>query len=167
MPTQLHSRSVECGPVARKRRDYGAFPAFLRAHRAVTQRLEREIEVETGLPLSWYEVLLVLNSAPDRRLRINELADGVILSRSRVSRLVDEMTRAALVERQTDPADGRGCFAAMTPEGRARFRRAAPVHLRGIEEHFGRHLTSTEHETMKRALERVAAAAADEGVVTR
>jgi DNA-binding MarR family transcriptional regulator len=144
--------------VGRSNRDVGAFPALLRAHAAVVRRLERQLEAEAGLPLSWYEVLLHLNEAPDRRLRIQELADRVILSRSRVSRLVDEMVRARLVERQSDPDDGRGCFAALTPAGRNRFRRAAPVHLRGIEEHFGRHLSAAEHETMKKALERVAAA---------
>jgi DNA-binding MarR family transcriptional regulator len=136
----------------------GAFPALLRAHAAVLCHLTRELEEQTGLPLTWYEVLLHLNAAPDRRLRIQDLADRVILSRSRVSRLVDEMTRAGLVARQADPADGRGCYAALTPDGRHRFRRAAPVHLRGIEEHFGRHLSAAEQETMKRALERVAAA---------
>ncbi|MGH9024532.1 MAG: MarR family winged helix-turn-helix transcriptional regulator [Acidimicrobiia bacterium] len=124
-------------------------------------RLERQLEEETGLPLSWYEVLLHLNPAPERRLRMQELADRVILSGSRVSRLTDEMTRAGLVERQSDPSDRRGCFVAMTAAGRDRFRGAAPVHLRGIEEHFGRHLSADEHRTVKGVLERVAAAPDD------
>jgi len=139
----------------------GAFPALLRAQAAVLCHLTRELEAETGLPLTWYEVLLHLNAAPDRRLRIQELADRVILSRSRVSRLVDELTRAGLVERQSDPADGRGCFAALTPDGRRRLRRAAPVHLRGIEEHFSRHLSPAEEATVKTVLERVVAAEAE------
>jgi DNA-binding MarR family transcriptional regulator len=158
MQAQLHSRPVNCGAVGRPNRDVGAFPALLRAHAAVVQRLERQLEAEAGLPLSWYEVLLHLNQGSERRLRIQELAERVILSRSRVSRLVDEMARAGLVERQSDPDDGRGCFAVLTPAGRNRFRRAAPVHLRGIEEHFGRHLTAAEQQTVKAALERVAAA---------
>lgn len=144
-------------------RDPGAFPALLRAHAAVLQGLERDMEAETGLPLSWYEVLLHLNQAPERRLRIQDLASRVVLSRSRVSRLTDELDRAGLVERQSDPADGRGCFAALTPAGRERFRRAAPAHLRSIERHFGRHLTAAEHQTVKHALERVADAEAAGG----
>jgi DNA-binding MarR family transcriptional regulator len=142
--------------MGRASRDPGAFPALLRAHAAVLHGLERDMEAETGLPLSWYEVLLHLNQAPERRLRIQDLATRVVLSRSRVSRLTDDMVRAGLVERQSDPADGRGCFAAVTSAGRERFRRAAPTHLRLIEEHFGRHLTAAEHQTLKRVLDRVA-----------
>ncbi|MCA1570397.1 MAG: MarR family transcriptional regulator, partial [Chloroflexi bacterium] len=80
---------------------------FLRAHAAVVRRLERELAEERGLALSWYDVLLELDSAPGRRLRMRELGERAVLSRTRVSRIVDEMVGAGLVEREPDAHDRR------------------------------------------------------------
>lgn len=135
----------------------GAWAALLRAHAAVVPRLERRL-AEQGMPLSWYDVLLVLNSAPGRRLRMTELGAGAVLSRERVSRVVTELERAGLVRREANPDDGRSWFAAITPAGRSRLRAAAPVYLAGIEEHFSRHLSDAEVRTVTRALGRVVAA---------
>ncbi len=135
----------------------GAWAALLRAHAAVVPRLERRL-AELGMPLSWYDVLLVLNSAPGRRLRMTELGAGAVLSRERVSRVVTELERAGLVGREANPDDGRSWFAAITPAGRSRLREAAPVYLAGIEEHFSRHLSDAEVRTVTRALGRVVAA---------
>ncbi|MEO7981797.1 MAG: MarR family transcriptional regulator [Sporichthyaceae bacterium] len=135
----------------------GAWAALLRAHAAVVPRLERRL-AEQGMPLSWYDVLLVLNSAPGRRLRMTELGAGAVLSRERVSRVVTELERAGLVGREANPDDGRSWFAAITPAGRSRLRAAAPVYLAGIEEHFSRHLSDAEVRTVTRALGRVVAA---------
>ena len=134
-----------------------AWAALLRAHAAVVPKLERRL-AETGLPLSWYDVLLVLNSAPGRRLRMSELGSRAVLSRERVSRVVTELERAGLVRREANPEDGRSSFAAVTPEGRTRLRQAAPVYLSGIEEHFLRHLGTGEVRALVRALGRVVAA---------
>jgi DNA-binding MarR family transcriptional regulator len=79
----------------------------------------------------------------------------VVLSRSRVSRVVDEMVRAGLVRREPDPSDGRAAFAVATDAGRAALRKAAPVYLRGIEEQFLAHLTPAEIDTIERAFGRV------------
>src|SRR3954468_15353075 len=76
-----------------------AWAGLLRAHAAVVPKLERALE-STGLPLTWYDVLLVTNAAPDRRLRMTELGQQVVVSRERVSRVVTELERAGLVERQ-------------------------------------------------------------------
>jgi DNA-binding MarR family transcriptional regulator len=134
-----------------------AWAALLRTHAAVVPRLERKL-AEHGLPLSWYDVLLVLNSAPGRRLRMTELGAGVVLSRERVSRVVTELERAGLVAREANPDDGRSWFAAISPAGRSRLRAAAPVYLAGIEEQFGRHLSDAEVRTLTRALGRVVTA---------
>jgi DNA-binding MarR family transcriptional regulator len=135
----------------------GAWAALLRVHAAVVPKLERRL-ADTGLPLSWYDVLLVLNAAPDRRLRMTELGAQAVLSRERISRVVTELERAGLVRREPNPEDGRSSFAAVTPEGRARLRAAAPLYLAGIESHFAAHLSDDEIRTLTGALGRVLAA---------
>jgi DNA-binding MarR family transcriptional regulator len=135
----------------------GAWAALLRVHAAVVPKLERRL-ADTGLPLSWYDVLLVLNAAPGRRLRMTELGAQAVLSRERISRVVTELERAGLVRREPNPDDGRSSFAAVTPEGRARLRAAAPLYLAGIESHFAGHLSDDEIRTLTGALGRVLAA---------
>ncbi len=133
-----------------------AWAALLRSHAAVVTRLEREMEAERRLPLSWYDVLLSLYRGSG--LRMQDLADAVVLSRTRVSRVVDEMEAAALVERRPNPADRRSTIVAITRSGRAAFRAAAPVYLSGIRRHFTDLLTSDELECVRRALTKVVAA---------
>jgi DNA-binding MarR family transcriptional regulator len=108
---------------------------FLRAHAHLTRVLEGELLAEQQLPLPSYEVLLHLAEAPSRRLRMTELADQVLLSRSGLTRLVDRLERDGLVERAACPGDARGTHAVLTEAGLARLRAAAPTHLRGIATH--------------------------------
>jgi DNA-binding MarR family transcriptional regulator len=131
-----------------------AWSGLLRAHAAVVPRLEREL-AGVGMPLSWYDVLLELNAAPDRRLRMTELGARAVLSRERVSRVVDELERAALVRRERNPDDKRSLFAVVTDAGRARLRAAAPTYLAGIARHFGAHLDDDEARTLATVLQRV------------
>jgi DNA-binding MarR family transcriptional regulator len=134
----------------------GAWRAFLQAYAAVVPRIERTLQAETGLPFAWYDVLLELNAAkPDRRLRMQELGERVTISRSRVSRVVDELERAGLVERMPDPADRRASFAAITSDGRAALRKAAPVYLAAVEREFLSHLSDADARAVERALDRV------------
>ena len=134
-----------------------AWAGVLRVHAAVVPRLERALAA-VGMPLSWYDVLLELNSAPDRRLRMTELGARAVLSRERVSRVVDELERAGLVRRDRNPDDGRSLLAAITDDGRVRLRAAAPVYLDGIAQHFGAELDDEEARVIGTALLRVAAA---------
>jgi DNA-binding MarR family transcriptional regulator len=136
-----------------------AWRSLLEAHAAVTELLARELEDERGLPLAWYEVLLQLATTPGGRLRMQELAQSVLLSKSGLTRLIDRMQRQGLVRRERCPSDRRGWFAVLTPAGRTAFRRAAPIHLRGIQEHFARHVDGPEAEVVQAALARVAGAA--------
>jgi DNA-binding MarR family transcriptional regulator len=135
-----------------------AWAAVLRVHAAVVPRLERELAA-VGMPLSWYDVLLELNAAPDRRLRMSELGARAVLSRERVSRVVDELQRAGLVRRERNPDDGRSLLAVITDDGRARLRAAAPTYLSGIARHFGAHLDDEEARVVGAALRRVVEAA--------
>ena len=136
-----------------------AWRLFLTAHHEVIDTLSRELERETGLPLTWYEVLLYLKQAPDRRLRMHELAESLLLSRSAMTRFVDRIERAGYVRRRQCVTDRRGLFVELTDEGNAMFRRAAPVHLRGVEEHFARFIDIDEAEAMHRAFGRIVDAA--------
>jgi DNA-binding MarR family transcriptional regulator len=136
-----------------------AWRLLLEAHAQVTELLERELVAERDLPLSRYDVLLNLAEAPGGRLRMQELSASVLLSKSGLSRLVDRMVEAGLVRRERCEADRRGWFAVLTDQGRSALRRAAPVHLRGIQEHFARHLAPDEVEVLAAALSRVVAAA--------
>jgi DNA-binding MarR family transcriptional regulator len=114
----------------------GVWRRFLTAHARINRRLERELEDSVGMPLAWYDVLLQLAEAPGRRLRMADLADAVLLSRSGVSRLVDRIERAGLVRRERSPDDLRGTFTVLTAEGVHRLRAAVPEHLSGVRAHF-------------------------------
>lgn len=105
---------------------------FLRAHARLTRRLEADLMVEHAMPLASYDVLVQLVEAPDHRLRMTELADRVLLSRSGLTRLVDRLTREGLVRREACASDARGLFAVLTDEGYGRLRAATPTHLRGV-----------------------------------
>ena len=131
-----------------------AWAALLRVHAAVVPKLGRALQ-GAGLPISWYDALLVLNAAPDRRLRMSELGAKAVVSREQVSRVVTELERAGLVERQPNPDDRRSSYAAITAEGRQRLRAAAPTYLAAIEEHFSQHLTAQEVRTVAAALGKV------------
>ncbi|SHK91654.1 transcriptional regulator, MarR family [Pseudonocardia thermophila] len=109
---------------------------FLRAHATITRALETELEAEENLSLAAYDVLVQLAEAPDRRLRMTELAEAVLLSRSGVTRLVDRLERAGLVSRCPVATDGRGVAARLTDAGLARLRAASRVHLTGVHRHF-------------------------------
>ena len=133
-----------------------AWRSFLRAHAKVTRVLDAELAAECDLPLGSYEVLLHLNEAPERRLRMTDLADRVLLSRSGLTRLVDRLERDGLIQRQSCPSDLRGTNAVLTDAGYERLRAAAPIHLRGVREHMVDLLTPEEIAVLAAAMGRVA-----------
>jgi DNA-binding MarR family transcriptional regulator len=113
-----------------------AWRTFLLAHAQVRRQLERELQAEQGMSLGQYEVLLFLAYSDERRLRMSELADRMVLSRSGATRLVDRLEADRLVERVSCDTDRRGQWAQLTRAGYQRLRSASPTHLRGIAEHF-------------------------------
>lgn len=125
-----------------------AWRSFLRAHAAVTRALERELVTEQRLSLAAYDVLVQLAEAPSRMLRMTDLADAVLLSRSGVTRLVDRLERAGLVARQRTSEDGRGVVAVLTEKGLGRLRTAAVTHLDGVVRHFVARLDGAELEQL-------------------
>ncbi|MGW3367425.1 MarR family winged helix-turn-helix transcriptional regulator [Streptosporangium canum] len=107
-----------------------------RAQVRITRALEADLLVEHDLALASYDVLTQLSESPDRRLRMNDLADRVLLSRSGLTRLVDRLQRDGLVERESCASDARGLFAVLTDDGAVRLAEATPTYLRGIRAQF-------------------------------
>jgi DNA-binding MarR family transcriptional regulator len=132
-----------------------AWRALLNAHAAAVGAIERDLAAAGRVPLTWYDVLVALSEAPGERLRLHELADRVVLSRSGLTRLVDRLEAAGLLRREACPTDRRGAFAVLTPEGAATLRQTWPTYAHGIATHFARHLTEAEAGTVATALERV------------
>lgn len=124
--------------------ELAAWRAFLRAHAHLTRRLETELQADADLPLASYDVLVQLSEAPGGRLRMTDLADRVLLSRSGLTRLVDRLERGGLVARAKCPNDARGTFTVLTEAGVDKLRQAAPAHLDGVHEHMTRHLDAAE-----------------------
>jgi DNA-binding MarR family transcriptional regulator len=132
-----------------------AWAAVLRCHAAAVPLISEEVQAKTGLPLSWYDVLLELRAAENGRLRMQDLGARVVLSRSRVSRIVEEMADARLVDRQQDPDDRRGVLARITSRGERQLRKATPVYLDAIDRLFAAHMTRREQTVVATALSRV------------
>lgn len=136
--------------------ELAAWRGFLEAHRRVTDVLEEELRVDESLPLAWYDVLVQLSEAPGRSLRMLELADAVLLSKSGLTRLVDRMEGQGLVARTPCRDDRRGVVAVLTDAGLQRLRDAAPTHVRGVRQHFADLLQPGEAAVLARALGRIA-----------
>jgi|SRR5579863_1060129 len=138
-----------------------AWRAFLNTHAAVIELIEREMAEAKQLPLSSYDVLLTLQEAPGHRLRMHEIADAVVLSRSGLTRLIDRLEAQELLVRERSNSDRRGAYAVLTAKGLAALRRAWPTYARGIDQHFTSLLNDTEVRTLTTALERVLTVAHD------
>ena len=137
------------------REELGSWRSFLRAHATITRALEAELVAEQDLSLASYDVLVQLAEAPGRRLRMTELADAVLLSRSGVTRLVDRMERAGLVTRSRVATDGRGVAAELTEAGLDRLRRTAPTHLGGVARHFVDRLDADDLRVLEQIMRRL------------
>lgn len=131
---------------------------FLKAHSTLVETLDQELQAATGLPLTWFDVLVRIATVEEGRLPMNELADRVLLSKSGVTRLVDRMERAGLIERMACPTDRRVIWATLTEAGRKAFDEAAPIAYQGVQEHFTTFLTKAEVQAMKSGLAKIAEA---------
>jgi DNA-binding MarR family transcriptional regulator len=130
--------------------------AFLFANARLTRLLDEELRAEHDLSFAEYDALLTIARAPDRSLRMNELAAQVVLSKSGVTRLVDRLVADGLVERGQCPTDARGALAVMTEAGLARLRSASRTHLRGIQTHFLGVVDEADLPVIERAMTAVA-----------
>jgi len=131
--------------------------AYLAATTLLSEKLSRELQAAHGLTLADYEILVRLSEAPDRRLRMSQLASHTLASRSRLSHQVDRLEKAGLVERQACEDDRRGANAVLTDVGFDLLVLAAPTHVEGVRRHLVDRLTDDQFAQLGAALTVVAA----------
>lgn len=136
-----------------------AWALFLTAHSVLVQQIETRLS-DVGLPaLGWYDVLWGLERAPEQKLRMSDLADEVVLSRSNLTRLVDRLEEAGLVKRERSEEDRRGAYAVLTEAGKRVRAKMWPVYQRGIQDLFEGQISDEEADVISTVLSRVLAAA--------
>ena len=114
---------------------------YLAATRLLSERLDQELQHQSGMPHTYYEVLVRLSEAPGRQLRMSELADRSLSSRSRLSHAIARLEEAGWVRRDSCATDKRGQIAVLTDEGFASLAAAAPGHVEGVRTHLFDQLT--------------------------
>lgn len=136
-----------------------AWTLFLAAHTLVLERIETALAGAELPPLAWYDVLWELEKADDGKLRMHQLAERVVLSRSNLTRLADRLEDAKLLRRESCGGDRRGAYCVITAAGRQMRKKIWPVYRRQIEALFADQLTSAEARTLAQALEKILVAA--------
>jgi DNA-binding MarR family transcriptional regulator len=132
-----------------------AWARFVTAHALLVERVEAALAAADLPSLDWYDLLWVLESAEHGRMRMAELAEKAVVSRSNVSRLADRLEEAGLVVRMSCPQDGRSTYCVITDKGRALRARMWQVYRRQIDALFGRHLSAREADAMAASFEKI------------
>jgi DNA-binding MarR family transcriptional regulator len=154
---QLQSDRLEIKfmPVNLRKAHNLAWRKFLTAHVMLLEQIELDL-AQAKLPsLSWYDVLFALSEAPEHKLRLHELAQAVLLSRSNLTRLVDRLEVAGLIQREQCSNDRRGAFAVITQEGHAMLDRMWSVYGQGIENYFADYLDVSEAKVLIKIFDRM------------
>jgi DNA-binding MarR family transcriptional regulator len=128
---------------------------IVRTHRRLTDALGRELEQSVGIPLVFFDVLIHVGGAPDRRLTMSRLSADVALTTGGVTRLVDRMVEAGLVAREACPSDRRSIYVVLTPQGQAILDQAVAAHIEGIDRHLVAHLSDHDRAALEVALVKV------------
>src|SRR5258705_4364084 len=136
-----------------------AWAVLLTAHATLIEKIETALAEAKLPPLAWYDVLWELEKAEGGKLRMNELARRIVLSRSNLTRLADRLEDARLIEREDTPHDRRGYHCVITPARLVTRKKMWPVYKAEIERLFSRHITVEEARTIGNALARAAKAA--------
>lgn len=135
-----------------------AWAVLLTAHARLVERIEADLTTAGLPPLGWYDVLWALETAEGRQLRMHELAEHVVLSRSNLTRLADRLEDAGLIERVAAAEDRRGAYCVISAAGRALRKRMWPVYQVAVERYFGAHVSDKEAGQLGDVLGRVARA---------
>ena len=133
---------------------------FLTVQIQVIERIQEQLSAANLPPLEWYDVLWALQETPDRRLRLSELADRVLLSRSNLTRLLDRLEKNELLYREPCPTDRRGTFAVLTEAGAAMQKQMWAIYSEGIAEYFGDRLSDEEVKVMQQGFKKILGAIA-------
>jgi DNA-binding MarR family transcriptional regulator len=134
-----------------------AWRQFLTLHRRIVDAIDRDLQRAGQQPLTSYDVLIELYDAPERRLRMAELARRVVLSRSGLTRLVDRLEAEELLTRDRVGGDRRGAYAVLTQAGMDAMRSAWPVYEHGIKRYFATALSDSEANTLEALLAKISA----------
>ncbi|MDP9483288.1 MAG: MarR family transcriptional regulator [Chloroflexota bacterium] len=161
--TEPYAPSQRPRPLTARDPRLAPWRAFLTAHALVSRRLDDDLRAEHRMTLAEYAALLQLAESPDRRLRMNQLADGIVLSRSGVTRLIDRLEADGLVARKHCASDGRGAEAELTDQGLSRLRQASRTHLRGIEAYFLGTVQPVDLEAIERSCAAIRQRVRDDG----
>ena len=129
--------------------DQLAWRAWLYSTTLLQDRLERDLTRSTGISSAYYEILVQLSEAPDRRMRMSQLADRCLASRSRLSHAVSRLEERGWVAREVCVEDGRGQLAVLTDVGMTALREAAPVHVASVREHLFDQLSPAQIAAMR------------------
>jgi DNA-binding MarR family transcriptional regulator len=156
MSEQLHSglsheEQSLSSPSAERLR---AWRLYFESALALVDVLDAELERDAGIPLRWYDALIHLEETPGG-LRMNELAERILYSKSGFTRVVDRLEEAGLVQRVRPADDRRSILVVLTDKGRETMEHARRHHRHAIEEHFSRHLTDTDIKSLTHALEKL------------
>ncbi len=147
----MHSEQILSSP---RPLELAIWRVYLETSYALIDILDAELQAEAGMTLRWYDVLVNLEEA-ERPVRMNELASRILASKSGLTRVIDRMEEAGLVQRQVPPDDRRAIEVVMTPKGGKALRAARRVHRRGIQEHFAQHLDEHDFAALLDVLEDV------------
>ena len=131
-----------------------AWRRYIIASRQLLAALDADLK-EHDLTLPDYEILALLSDAPDRQMRMSELAKIALLSRSRLSHRMKVMEKAGWLKREPCPVDKRGYFAVMTPKGWKAIVAAAPDHVESVRARFVDHLTKADQQVIAQIFERI------------
>jgi DNA-binding MarR family transcriptional regulator len=129
--------------------------AFIEATQLLLDQLDRELQRDGGMPHAYYEILVRLSEQPDRAMRMSELAERSLSSRSRLSHAVARLEESGWVRRESCPTDKRGSIAVLTDDGFAALAAAAPGHVEGVRTHLLDRLTRTQVGQLRRISEAV------------
>jgi DNA-binding MarR family transcriptional regulator len=135
--------------------ELAAWRLFLESSQALVEILDADLQGQSGISLRWYDVLVHLEEAPGGRLRMRELARQIVSSTSGLTRVVDGMESAGLVQRERPPSDRRAIEVIPTAKGMDVLHAARTHHRDALERHFARHLTDQDVKALARALTKV------------
>jgi len=136
-----------------------AWIAFLGAHARAVPRVDSDLKSACGIPLTWFDVLQQLSMVPEQRLKMQELADALLLSKSGLTRLIDRIEGEGFVARTAVPGDRRSLYVALTPTGRDLVQKARPVVRESVATHFAGTMSDEELTVLRDVLSRVSKSA--------
>ncbi len=144
-----------------------AWSIFLTTHAVLVELMEERLAAANLPSLAWYDALWALDRAPGNRLRLHEMANHMVLSRSNLTRLIDRLETAGYVKRERSDVDRRGAFALLTEAGAHMRKTMWPVYRTAIDELFRTHLSAREAEALEGMLKRILKAARDSGIAPK